>query len=149
MKFYYQLPQLTYDYTNSKFDLFEFEEALQFYKLIYKDIDTFQMKFLRRLEWIPNLENLCMQLGSNFEKATPISLERICEIDDVTISPFVEHYSEIVSGRESKNGKGFYKNYIRKIKEFLNEDKELELGRGNKIGFVVKEIELVSNFSFY
>ena len=122
MKFYYQLPQLTYDYTNSKFDLFEFEEALQFYKLIYKDIDTFQMKFLRRLEWIPNLENLCMQLGSNFEKATPISLERIREIDDVTISPFVEHYSEIVSGRESKNGKGFYKNYIRKIKEFLNED---------------------------
>lgn len=122
MKLYYQLPHLTYDYTNSKFNLFEFEEALQLYKLIYKDLETFQKEFLRKLEFIPNLENLCLQLGSNFESVNPISLERIREVDDVTINYLADYYSEITNSEESKTGKSFFNKFVNKLKDFLDED---------------------------
>ena len=122
MKLYYQLPHLTYDYTNSKFNLFEFEEALQLYKLIYKDLETFQKQFLQKLEFIPNLENLCLQLGSNFERATPLSLERIREVNDITIDYLADYYAEITNSNESNTGKSFYNNFVNKLKEFLDED---------------------------
>jgi len=121
MKLYYQLPHLTYDYTNSKFNLFEFEEALQLYKLIYKDLETFQKQFLQKLEFIPNLENLCLQLGSNFESVNPISLERIREVDDVTINYLADYYSEITNSEESKTGKSFFNKFVNKLKDFLDE----------------------------
>lgn len=116
------MPHLTYDYTNSKFKLFEFEEALQFYKLIYKDLETFQKEFLQKFEFIPNLENLCLQLGSNFQNATPISLERIREVNDITINYLADYYSEIANSNESNTGKSFYNNFVNKLKEFLDED---------------------------
>ena len=122
MKLYYQLPHLMYDYSNSKFILFEFEEALQLYKLIYKDLETFQMQFLQKLEFIPNLENLCLQLGRNFERATPMSLERIREVNDSTINYLADYYAEIVNSDESNTGKSFYNNFVNKLKEFLDED---------------------------
>ena len=122
MKLYYQLPHLTYDYTNSKFNLFEFEEALQLYKLIYKDLETFQKQFLQKLEFIPNLENLCLQLGSNFERATPLSLEHIREVNDITIDYLADYYAEITNSNESTTGKSFYNNFVNKLKEFLDED---------------------------
>lgn len=122
MKLYYQLPHLTYDYTNSKFNVFEFEEALQLYKLIYKDLETFQKEFLQKLEFIPNLENLCLQLGSNFERATPISLKRIREVNDITINYLADYYSEITNSNESNTGKSFYNNFVNKLKEVLDED---------------------------
>lgn len=122
MKLYYQLPHLTHDYTNSKFNLFEFEEALQLYKLIYKDLETFQKQFLQKLEFIPNLENLCFQLGSNFEKATPISLERIREVNYSTIDYLADYYAEISNIEVSNSGKSYFNNYINKLKEFLDED---------------------------
>ena len=122
MKLYYQLPHLTYDYTNSKFNLFEFEEALQLYKLIYKDLETFQKQFLQKLEFIPNLENLCLQLGSNFERATPMSLERIREVNDSTIDYLADYYAEIVNNDESKTGKSFFNKFVNKLKDFLDED---------------------------
>lgn len=120
MKLYYQLPYLTYDYTNFKFNLFGFEEALQLYKLIYKDLETFQKQFLQKLEFIPNLENLCLQLGSNFERATPMSLERIREVNDSTIDYLADYYAEITNSNESKTGKSFYNNFVNKLKEFLD-----------------------------
>ena len=104
-------------YSNSKFNLFEFEEALQLYKLIYKDLETFQKQFLQKLEFIPNLENLCLQLGSNFERATPLSLERIREVNDITIDYLADYYAEIVNNDESKSGKSFYNNLVNKLKE--------------------------------
>ena len=122
MKLYYQLPHLTYDYSNSKFNLFEFDEALQLYKLIYKDLETFQKEFLQKLEFIPNLENLCLQLGSNFERATPLSLERIREVNDITIDYLADYYAEITNSNESTTGKSFYNNFVNKLKEFLDED---------------------------
>lgn len=122
MKLYYQLPHLTYDYSNSKFNLFEFDEALQLYKLIYKDLETFQKEFLQKLEFIPNLENLCLQLGSNFERATPMSLERIREVDDDSINYLADYYSEISNIEVSNSGKSYFNNYINKLKEFLDED---------------------------
>ncbi len=122
MKLYYQLPHLTYDYSNSKFNLFEFDEALQLYKLIYKDLENFQKEFLRKLEFIPKLENLCLQLGSNFERATPMSLERIREVNDSTIDYLADYYAEIVNNDESKTGKSFYNNFVNKLKEVLDED---------------------------
>lgn len=122
MKLYYQLPHLMYDYSNSKFNLFEFEEVLQLYKLIYKDLETFQKQFLQKLEFIPNLENLCLQLGSNFERATPMSLERIREVNDSTIDYLADYYAEIVNNDESKTGKSFYNNFVNKLKEVLDED---------------------------
>lgn len=122
MKLYYQLPHLTYDYTNSKFNLFEFEEALQLYKLIYKDLETFQKQFLQKLEFIPNLENLCLQLGSNFERATPMSLERMREVDDESINYLTDYYSEISNLEVSNSSKSYFNNYINKLKEFLDED---------------------------
>lgn len=122
MKLYYQLPHLTYDYTNSKFNLFEFEEALQLYKLIYKDLETFQKQFLQKLEFIPNLENLCLQLGSNFERAIPISLERIREVNDSTINYLADYYAEIVNNNESNTAKSFYNNFVNKLKDFLDDD---------------------------
>lgn len=121
MKLYYQLPHLTYDYTNSKFNLFEFEEALQLYKLIYKDLETFQKKFLQKIEWIPNLENLCLQLGSNFESATPISLERIREVNDNSINYLADYYSEISNIEVSNMDKSYFNNYVNKLKDFLDE----------------------------
>lgn len=122
MKLYYQLPHLTYDYTNSKFNFFEFEEALQLYKLIYKDLETFQKQFLQKLEFIPNLENLCLQLGSNFKRATPMSPERIREVNDSTIDYLADYYAEITNSNESNTGKSFYNNFVNKLKEFLDED---------------------------
>ena len=122
MKLYYQLPYLTYDYTNSKFNLFEFEEALQLYKLIYKDLETFQKQFLQKLEFIPNLENLCLQLGRNFEIATPMSLERIREVNDTTINYLADYYAEIVNNNESNTAKSFYNNFVNKLKDFLDDD---------------------------
>ena len=122
MKLYYQLPFLTYDFTKSKFSLFEFEEAIQLYKLIYKNLETFQNQFLQKLEFIPNLENLCLQLGSNFESATPISLERIREVNDDSINYLADYYSEISNIEVSNMGKSYFNNYVNKLKEVLDED---------------------------
>ncbi len=122
MMLYYQLPFLTYDFTKSKFSLFEFEEALQLYKLIYKNLETFQKQFLQKLEFIPNLENLCLQLGSNFESATPISLERIREVNDDSINYLADYYSEISNIEVSNMGKSYFNNYVNKLKDFLDED---------------------------
>lgn len=122
MKLYYQLPYLTYDYNQARFVDCEWEEALQLYKLIYKDLETFQKQFLQKLEFIPNLENLCLQLGSNFERAIPISLERIREVNDSTINYLADYYAEIVNNNESNTGKSFYNNFVNKLKEVLDED---------------------------
>ena len=66
MKLYFDLPCLTYDFYNSKFVEFEYEQALRFLKLVYKDLQFFQKDFLSKLEYIPNLEKLCIHLGSQF-----------------------------------------------------------------------------------
>jgi len=122
MKLYYQLPYLTYDYTNSRFIDFEFEEALQLYKLIYKDLNCFQKYFLQKLEWIPNLESLCLELGNKFEKATPISIEKLKKVKDESVRSLADYFSEISISNEKKTDKSFFNNFINKLKEFLNCD---------------------------
>lgn len=120
MKLYYQLPYLTYDFSNSNFIEFEFEDALQLYKLLYKDIETFQKEFLNKLELIPNLEPLCLQLGINFENAIPIRLEKLQKSEDEIVQCLANYFSEITE--DTKTDRSFYNNSIKKLKEFLNED---------------------------
>jgi hypothetical protein len=122
MKLFYQLPYLTYDYTNSRFIDFEFEEALQLYKLIYKDLNCFQKHFLQKLEWISNLESLCIELGNNFEKATPMNLKKLRKVKDESVRSLADYFSDISISNENKTDKSFFNNFIDKLKEFLNSD---------------------------
>ncbi|WP_445716532.1 hypothetical protein [Flavobacterium sp.] len=120
MKLYYQLPYLTYDFSNSKFIDFEFEEAVQLYKLLYKDIEAFHNEFLQRFELIPNLKPLSLQLSSDFNNASPISLEKLKKSSDVCLRTVIDYYDDFLNNTNSESS--FYKSYIRKIKTFLNED---------------------------
>ena len=63
-----------------------------------------------------------MQLGSNFESATPISLERIREVNDDSINYLADYYSEISNIEVSNMGKSYFNNYVNKLKDFLDED---------------------------
>lgn len=128
MKLIYHLPCLTYDFNNSKFVEFEYEQAVKFLKLVYKDMQFFQKDFLSKLEYIPNLQKLCIDLGYSFEKAKPLSKSEIEKLKNKEDRDFaLENFNGIYNKpkEENKPKKSFFDNYVQKIKDYLdNAEKE-------------------------
>ena len=122
MKLYYQLPYLTYDYNQARFVDCEWEEALQLYKLIYKDLEIFQNKFLQKLESISNLDALCIQLGKHFEQATPISIEHLRNLKDESVHYLADYYANESTEVDKKATTSFFDNFVSKLKNNLDDD---------------------------
>ena len=103
MKLIYHLPHISYDFTNSKFVDFEYNEALQYLKLLYKNISIFQDQFLSKFEFIPNLDKLCIKLGNEFDDAIPLNEMQINNIKNKI--DFLEKtftYQWYISGERDK-----------------------------------------------
>ena len=152
MKLIYHLPCLTYDFNNSKFVEFEYEQAVKFLKLVYKDMQFFQKHFLSRLENIPNLQKLCIDLGYSFEKAKPLSKSEIEKLKNKEVRDFAfEHFNGIYNKpkEENKPKKSFFDNYVQKIKDYLDNAENEEIAMpfyntsivDNKKPFLITKIE--------
>lgn len=122
MKLYYQLPYLTYDYNQARFVDCEWEEAIQLYKLIYKDLENFQRNFLQKLESISNLETLCIQLGKYFEQATPISIEHLRNLKDESVRYLADYYADESTQGNNNTTISFFDNFVSKLKNNLDDD---------------------------
>ena len=152
MKLIYHLPCLTYDFNNSKFVEFEYEQAVKFLKLVYKDMQFFQKHFLSKLENIPNLQKLCIDLGYSFEKAKPLSKSEIEKLKNKEVRDFAfEHFNGIYNKpkEENKPKKSFFDNYVQKIKDYLDNAENEEIAMpfyntsivDNKKPFLITKIE--------
>ena len=152
MKLIYHLPCLTYDFNNSKFVEFEYEQAVKFLKLVYKDMQFFQKHFLSKLENIPNLQKLCIDLGYSFEKAKPLSKSEIEKLKNKEDRDFaLEHFNGIYNKpkEENKPKKSFFDNYVQKIKDYLDNAENEEIAMpfyntsivDNKKPFLITKIE--------
>ena len=152
MKLIYHLPCLTYDFNNSKFVEFDYEQALKFLKLVYKDMQFFQKHFLSKLENIPNLQKLCIDLGYSFEKAKPLSKSEIEKLKNKEVRDFAfEHFNGIYNKpkEENKPKKSFFDNYVQKIKDYLDNAENEEIAMpfyntsivDNKKPFLITKIE--------
>ena len=152
MKLIYHLPCLTYDFNNSKFVEFDYEQALKFLKLVYKDMQFFQKHFLSKLENIPNLQKLCIDLGYSFEKAKPLSKSEIEKLKNKEVRDFAfEHFNGIYNKpkEEKKPKKSFFDNYVQKIKDYLDNAEKEEIAMpfyntsivDNKKPFLITKIE--------
>ena len=152
MKLIYHLPCLTYDFNNSKFVEFEYEQAVKFLKLVYKDMQFFQKHFLSKLENIPNLQKLCIDLGYSFEKAKPLSKSEIEKLKNKEVRDFAfEHFNGIYNKpkEENKPKKSFFDNYVQKIKDYLDNAENEEIAMPfyntsivyNKKPFLITKIE--------
>ena len=152
MKLIYHLPCLTYDFNNSKFVEFEYEQAVKFLKLVYKDMQFFQKHFFSKLENIPNLQKLCIDLGYSFEKAKPLSKSEIEKLKNKEVRDFAfEHFNGIYNKpkEENKPKKSFFDNYVQKIKDYLDnvENEEIVMPFyntsivDNKKPFLITKIE--------
>ena len=152
MKLIYHLPCLTYDFNNSKFVEFEYEQAVKFLKLVYKDMQFFQKHFLSKLENIPNLQKLCIDLGYSFEKAKPLSKSEIEKLKNKEDRDFAfEHFNGIYNKpkEEKKPKKSFFDNYVQKIKDYLDNAEKEEIAMpfyntsivDNKKPFLITKIE--------
>ena len=152
MKLIYHLPCLTYDFNNSKFVEFEYEQAVKFLKLVYKDMQFFQKHFLSKLENIPNLQKLCIDLGYSFEKAKPLSKSEIEKLKNKEDRDFaLEHFNGIYNKpkEENKPKKSFFDNYVQKIKDYLDNAEKEEIAMpfyntsivDNKKPFLITKIE--------
>lgn len=129
MKIIYHLPNIIYNHSNSCFEDFTYNEAVGYLKLIYKNSYDFQKHFLSKLENIPNLQKLCIDLGYSFEKAKPLSKSEIEKLKNKEDRDFaLEHFNGIYNKpkEENKPKKSFFDNYVQKIKDYLdNADKEV------------------------
>lgn len=122
MKLYYQLPYLTYNYNQASFVDCEWEEALQLYKLIYKDLETFQRNFLQKLDSISNLKTFCLQLGKHFEQATPISIEHLRNLKDESVRYLADYYADESNQGDNNTTISFFDNFVSKLKNNLGDD---------------------------
>ena len=120
MKLIYHLPCLTYDFNNSKFVEFEYEQAVKFLKLVYKDMQFFQKDFLSKLEYIPNLEKLCIDLGSQFCQVQPLSLGEINNIKNYELKELALHHHDREISIKKEQKKNSFSDTIDKIRDFLN-----------------------------
>lgn len=123
MKLYYHLPDIIYNYNNSCFEDFTYNEAVGYLKLIYKNTYDFQKLFLSKLENIPNLQKLCIDLGYSFEKAKPLTKSEIEKLKNIKDRNFaLKHFNGISNNSKEENElkKSFFDNYIEKIKDFLD-----------------------------
>ena len=130
MKLYYHLPFVTYDYSNSCFEELTYNEALSFFKLIYKNLFTFQKKFLSKIENIPNLQQLCVDLGYGFEEIEPLTITEIENLENeeckrIALGYYNKEYS--ISNDKEANSKSFFKKYIQKVKEFVDKPENQEI----------------------
>ena len=120
MKLIYHLPCLTYDFNNSKFVEFDYEQALKFLKLVYKDMQFFQKDFLSKLEYIPNLEKFCIDLGSQFCQVQPLSLGEINNIKNYELKELALHHHDREISIKKEQKKNSFSDTIDKIRDFLN-----------------------------
>ena len=152
MKLYYHLPSIIYNYTNSCFEDLTYNEAVGYLKLIYKNTYDFQKHFLSRLENIPNLQKLCIDLGYSFEKAKPLSKSEIEKLKNKEVRDFAfEHFNGIYNKpkEENKPKKSFFDNYVQKIKDYLDNAENEEIAMpfyntsivDNKKPFLITKIE--------
>ena len=123
MKLIYHLPHISYDFTNSKFVDFEYNEALQYLKLLYKNISIFQDQFLSKFEFIPNLDKLCIKLGNEFDDAIPLNEMQINNIKNKDCKQFAQYHFENYNLEKAENKSDFLKKFTQKIKAFLDEGK--------------------------
>lgn len=128
MELIYHLPTISYNHTRSFFSDFVYKEALGYLKIIYKNPHNFQRHFLRKLELIPNLQNLCYELGRDFEKANPLTLKEIEGILDKDCRELaLAHYKGLYNTffEEKKPKQSYFDRYVEKIKDYLdNVDQE-------------------------
>ena len=152
MKLYYHLPSIIYNHSNSCFEDFTYNEAVGYLKLIYKNTYDFQKHFLSKLENIPNLQKLCIDLGYSFEKAKPLSKSEIEKLKNKEDRDFaLEHFNGIYNKpkEENKPKKSFFDNYVQKIKDYLDnvENEEIVMPFyntsivDNKKPFLINKIE--------
>lgn len=152
MKLYYHLPSIIYNHSNSCFEDFTYNEAVGYLKLIYKNTYDFQKHFLSKLENIPNLQKLCIDLGYNFEKAKPLTRTEIDKIKNKEHREIaVEHFNGLYNKpkEETKPKKSFFDNYVQKIKDYLDnvENEEIVMPFyntsivDNKKPFLINKIE--------
>ena len=81
MKLLYHLPHnITYNHTAKTFSDLSVEEVVSYLKLIYKDVETFQQLFLSKIEFIPNLKNIELELGNRFKNTNPLTTEEISNL---------------------------------------------------------------------
>ena len=134
MKLYYHLPAITYDYTNSCFKDFAYNEALGYLKIVFKNPINFQRHFLSRMENIPNLQELCIELGSHFEKANPLTKKEIENLRNEDCRNLaLDHYKGLydLPKEENKPKKSYFDNYIQKIKNYLDNLDSEDIVRNN------------------
>ncbi|RZJ34746.1 MAG: hypothetical protein EOO51_08440 [Flavobacterium sp.] len=123
MQLYYHLPAITYDFTNSRFEDFDFDVALKYLKLIFKDSETFQIKFLRKLENIPDLDGLCVELGAQFDRCralSPSELSLIANEDCRALA--LKHFEEWDVLPKIKNEGNFLEKLKERVQEYLVHD---------------------------
>jgi hypothetical protein len=152
MKIIYHLPNIIYNHSNSCFEGFTYNEAVGYLKLIYKNTFDFQKHFLSKLENIPNLQKLCIDLGYSFEKAKPLSKSEIETLKNKEDRDFaLEHFNGIYNKpkEENKPKKSFFDNYVQKIKDYLDNAEKEEIVMpfyntsivDNKKPFLITKIE--------
>lgn len=124
MKLYYHLPSITYDYTNLCFKDFTHNEALGYLKIVFKNPINFQRHFLSKMENIPNLQELCIELGNSFEKANPLTKNQIEKLHDEDCRNLaLDHYKGLFDLPKEKNKpkSSYFDKYVQKIKDFLDD----------------------------
>jgi len=152
MKIIYHLPNIIYNHSNSCFKDFTYNEAVGYLKLIYRNTYDFQKHFLSKLENIPNLQKLCIDLGYSFEKAKPLSKSEIEKLKNKEVRDFAfEHFNGIYNKpkEENKPKKSFFDNYVQKIKDYLDNAENEEIAMpfyntsivDNKKPFLITKIE--------
>ena len=125
MTLIYHLQTLRYNFTKSKFEDFDFNTALKYCKLLYKDIPTFQKEVLSKMGNNPDLQNLRIELETNFEDAIPLTEKEILNIKNEGIRDFamLHHQNYFISKAEINPIKEkFHKQYIEKIQNYLEDE---------------------------
>lgn len=125
MTLIYQIQKLRYNFTKSKFEDFDFNTALKYCKLIYKDMPNFQKEVLSKMENNSDLQLLKIELESNFENAIPLTEKEILNIKNQEIIDFamlrLQNY--LISIPQTNPIKhNFFDKYIQKIKNYLEEE---------------------------
>lgn len=104
MKLVYHLPHhLTYNHSTKTFIELSFEEVTSYLKLIYRDIEAFQKYFLSKMEFIPNLKCIELELGKKFKNASPLTNEQISKIKNEEIQYLASFYYKYSFPEQVKN----------------------------------------------
>lgn len=124
MKLLYHLPHnITYSHTAKTFSELSLEEVVSYLKLIYKDVETFQQLFLSKIEFIPNLKKIELELGNRFKNTHPFTTEEICNLKNKEVQYLANFYFENSFPEQVKNYQT--KNLQQKIIENISKDQDI------------------------